>query len=69
VAVVAVAVQAGQCASYGHDVVSDGEQDFPEFVGHVPPAVQQFGHVEECWEEMDPWKWTCLKPIDSSSLR
>jgi hypothetical protein len=51
---VAVAMQAGPCASYEHDVVSDGEQDFLAFVGHVLSAVQQSGHAEECWVEMDP---------------
>jgi hypothetical protein len=52
--VVAEAVQAGRCASYGHGVESDAEQGSPESVGHVPSAVQQSGHVEEYWVVTDP---------------
>ena len=48
--------QAEPCASYEHDVECDGEQGFPESVGHVPSAVQQFGHVEECLVETGPWR-------------
>ena len=66
---VAVAMQAGPCTSYKHDVVSDGEQDFPAFVGHVLSAVQQSGHAEECWVQMDLWKWTCLTSTDSRRFR
>ena len=47
-AVVAVAVQVGRCASSEHDVESDGEQGYPGFVHRVPSAEQLFGHVEEC---------------------
>ena len=66
---VAVAVQAGPRASYEHDVVSDGEQDCRVFVDHILSAVQQSGHAEECWVEMDPWKWTCSTSSDSRRLR
>jgi hypothetical protein len=48
--------QAEPCASYEHDVECDGEQGFPESIGHVPSAVQQFGHVEECLMETGPWR-------------
>jgi hypothetical protein len=45
---VVVAVQAGRCASFGHDVEFDGEWDCPKSGGHVHFAVQQSGHSGGC---------------------
>ena len=49
-----MARQAEACASSEHDVVCDGEQDYPKSIGHVRFAVQQFGPGEECWVECCP---------------
>ena len=49
-----MARQAEACASSEHDVVCDGEQDYPKSVGYVRFAVQQFGAGEECWVECCP---------------
>ena len=69
VAVVAVAGQAGRCASCRHGVESEAEQGSPESVGRVPSAVLQIGHVEACWVVMDPWNQTCLTQKERSRLK
>ena len=51
-----MAVEAGPYATCGHDVEYGGEQDYQECAGHAHFAVQQLKHVEEYWEESDPWK-------------
>jgi hypothetical protein len=47
-------MQAEPCTLYEHDVECDGEQDYPESVGHIQFAVQLFGHIEGCLVEIDP---------------
>jgi len=52
---VALAAEAGGCASSEHGVECGGEQDSPKFVVHVHFAVQRFGHAGECWVGFGPW--------------
>jgi hypothetical protein len=52
---VALAAEAGGCASCEHGVECGGEQDSPKSVVHAHFAGQQFGYVEECWVGFGPW--------------
>ena len=64
-----VAVEAGPCVTYRCDVGYGDGQDYREHVGHVHFAVQQFVHVEEYWEESDPWKNESMRPLKSKLNR